>query len=100
MFRSRRSPHGYRLDSAPRRAAAGVADEARVFGVGDGLHAEEEVVDVDAMDGPFVLLRILGTHEEFAGGNEREFGREIGRHRYGHKDSASTLFDYTFPHAD
>jgi hypothetical protein len=59
----------------------GVADEAGVLGVGHRLHAEIEVVDMDAMNGPLVFLGVLGAHEEFAGGNEREFWGEVARHR-------------------
>ena len=71
-------------------------DEARILGVGDGLHAEEEVVDVNAVERTLILFGVLGTHEEFAGGNQRELGREVGRHaRVSQEDSASALFDYT-----
>ena len=60
---------------------AGLADEARVLGVGHRLDAEKEVVHVDAVDGTFVFFGVLRTHEEIAGGDQREFGGEIGRHR-------------------
>ena len=63
-----------------RRSVPGVADEPRVLGVGDRLNAQEEVVQVDPVGGTFVLFRILGAHEEFAGGDQREFGREVARH--------------------
>jgi hypothetical protein len=40
-------------------AMAGVAHEARVLRVGHRLHAEKEIVQVDAVHGPFVFLRVL-----------------------------------------
>src|SRR6185436_12229999 len=79
------------------------ADESRVLGVGDGLHAEEEIVQMYAMDRPFVLFGVVGAHEEFAGRNQRELGCQIGRHgsrsRIAHRPSRPSraeLFDYTF----
>jgi hypothetical protein len=48
-----------------------LAHEARVVGVGDRLDGEEKVVDVDAVDGSFVVLRVIGAHQKLAGGNER-----------------------------
>src|SRR5215471_18972254 len=71
----------------------GLADEARVLAVGDRLDREEEIVDVDAMDGTFVVLRVVRAHEEFAGGNECEFGYELRRHSDAQEDSASLLFE-------
>ena len=64
-----------------RRAAAALAHEPRILGVGDGLDAEKEVVDVHPMHGTFVILRVFGSHQKFARRNERELGRGIRRHR-------------------
>ena len=49
--------------------------------MGDGLDGEQEVVDVDAMQRTLVFLGIVRSHEIFAAGNERQFGRGIGVHR-------------------
>ena len=62
-----------------RRAMTAVVHEARVVGVGDRLHAHQEVVDVHAMNRTFVFLGILRSHEEVAGGNQRELGRGFRR---------------------
>ena len=78
-----------------RGAVSGVVHEARVIRVGNGLDGEQEVIDVDAMYRPFVLLGIVRSHEVFAAWNERQFGRGIDAHRDIQKDSAPELFDYT-----
>ena len=59
----------------------GLTDEAAVLGVGDRLRAQIEVVDVDAMDGPFVFFGVLRSHEEFASRAQREFGKRIAGHQ-------------------
>ena len=59
------------------RAMPCVAGEARVVGVGDGLDAQKEVIHVHAVHGALVILGVLGTHEEFAGGDQREFGGDV-----------------------
>ncbi len=64
-----------------RRTMPGRTDEAAVLGVGDRLRAQIEVVEVHAVDGPFVFLGVHRSHEEFATGHEREFGKRIAGHR-------------------
>jgi aspartate/methionine/tyrosine aminotransferase len=49
------------------------------------------------VDGPFVFLGVFGAHEEITGGNQREFGREIGRHQVALKDSVFADTLYTLP---
>ena len=67
---------------------AGIADEACVLDVRDGLDTHEEIVHVHAVHRPFVFLGIFGTHQELASRNQRELGQQIGRHRYRQEDSA------------
>src|SRR5205823_6665531 len=71
-----------------RRTMAGIADEACVLDVRDGLDTHEEIVHVHAVHRPFVFLGIFGTHQELASRNQRELGHQIGRHRYRQEDSA------------
>ena len=59
---------------------ARLAGKARVLGVGHGLEAEEEVVDVDAMKRTLILFGVLGTHDEFAGRNQCELWGEVRCH--------------------
>jgi hypothetical protein len=59
---------------------ARLGDEARVLGVGDRLKSKKEVVELDAMDRTFVLFRVFGAHEEFAGRNQHQLGSRIGHH--------------------
>ncbi len=50
-----------------RRAMPGLAREARVLRIRDRLHAQREVVDMDAMERTLVLLGVLGAHQELTG---------------------------------
>src|SRR5579871_6499038 len=57
-----------------RRRMTGGADETRVFVVGDGKPADEELADADAVNGTLVGLGVRRAHEEIAGGDSGEIG--------------------------
>jgi hypothetical protein len=57
-----------------------LADEACVLGVRDGLDGEKDVVDVNAVDGSFVVLRIIGAHQKLTAGNQRKLGSGVRHH--------------------
>jgi len=63
-----------------RRAMPRLPREAGIVGVGHRLEAQEEVVDMDAMERTLILFGVLGAHEEFAGWDQREFWTEVRRH--------------------
>src|SRR6185436_9254262 len=59
----------------------GGADESRVVVVGDWKPRDEELADVDAMDGPLILLGVGRAHEKVAGRNARQIRRYRRAHR-------------------
>jgi hypothetical protein len=60
---------------------AGGPHELRVVVVSDREASDEELADVHAVNGAFVLLPVGSAHQEFAGRNAREIRRRGERHR-------------------
>jgi hypothetical protein len=51
------------------RVMSCLAHEPRVLGIGDGVNAEVEVIDVRPMRRTFVVLTVFGPHDELARGD-------------------------------
>ena len=59
---------------------AGLADELRVFGVGDGIDADREIVDVGAVKRTLILFAVVGAHDELARGDSRHLQQRFVSH--------------------
>ena len=63
-----------------RRQVAGLADKLGILGVGDRALSDREIVNVDAMNGPLVLVAVVGAHDEFARGDPRHLQQRFVSH--------------------
>ena len=63
-----------------RRSVTGVADETRVFRVGDGVHADGKLVEIGAVRRTFVGLAVFGAHQELAGRDARYAQQRLVSH--------------------
>src|SRR5258707_534294 len=70
-----------------RRRATGCANESRVLVVGDGKPADEKLAERHPMNGAFVRLGAIRTHEEIAGRNSGEIWSGYKRHQTFGRDS-------------